>query len=250
MLHQIRPSIARPETLGSSIRNLLAVPFAALALGFASSASASFLVQDDFNRPNSQTLGVMSDGVHSWSESGGEGGANARINSNLLRLYDAGNHGVAVAGFTVADAIISVDLAELTRNRAGVTYRAPSEGDAYNLFSATNTYQVVIRQNWAGTEDIELRYANTQLATYDFGPGVDFETGTLRIEFEGDRHQVFYNDTSVIDMIHAGNMSAGYIGIAAATSQSRWDNFTVIPEPASAALVGLGALLALRRRRN
>ena len=239
----------------------LALASVALFAGVHAGFGQSTLVEDDFNRSDSSTLGTMSDGTNSWNEFDPNGAFETQVNSNQFWLKNDG--GAAVDGFTLADGTIEMDVEQLgntssdSYQRQGFSYRQTSEADATtNRPGSVVGYRVGINTDFSGPNDVVL-YKGTKTIIGSANLGSSFSPFTVRAEFSGTSHQIFVDNSLEIDQPDSDISSAGSVGVsveALGAGQSdtfRVDNFSVIPEPSSYALIGGIAALgfaALRSR--
>jgi len=243
------------------------------ALAISTADAATLPIADTFDRGangdqtrNTDNLGTMSDGTHTWSPRW-DGSDRFQIRmididndgDNELRMNNKNSvndqePAVAVDNFTVADAIIEATVQEITSNTTGFTYRANSLDAAkdLNFSGGFDGYSARVAANWSGSDDVLLiQDSSSVLATADIASSRPAKT-TLKVIFNGDRHQVFVDGTQVIDVTDSTITSAGHTGIANFFSRSVWDDYsvTVVPEPASLALLGLGGLMLIGRRQR
>lgn len=251
-------------------RHLLAITAVVLVGGIegwnSNPAQGAVIAQDNFDRADSNTIGTMSDGVHSWYENdAGIADSATRILGNVLYMfYSSGTvngPGVAVKDVTVADGVISITIpsaptaSDNSSIFGGVTYRAATELDA-SLVNSANAYHVVILAGWdrgtANSKDLYLRYGSTNLVSVDLGTA--YTAMNLEISFEGNHHIVKVNGDTKIDYVDptAGRDGAGSVGLGGwFIRNQRFDDFTLssVPEPStlSASMLLLSGWL-LRRR--
>lgn len=149
------------------------------------------LVYDNYDRSNSDSLGSTqaTDGAISYAWNDG-GASTVKITSNELAFDDySGTHGAAVAGFTVDNASISLDLVSLNESKpTGVVYRARTEAIARDIYAtdrnsgtSKDAYSVQI---WGGPNSI------TAVLLYRDGGAVVIEGG-LDISLASPQKMVF-----------------------------------------------------------
>ena len=162
-----------------------------------------FTASDDFNREDSNTLGVLSDGVHTWTEYG-----DIDIETNRAGLGTAGT----------AIATIGVDLAagwfQSGLNAEGSAYSQP--GKVFWLVDTSNYWYACLDPDDGAGNDIELHQVvadvDTEVADAAFTAGVN-TTYTMLITFGPTSVVVNIDSTDYIT--HNGSFSeeSGDIGI-------------------------------------
>ncbi|MFA9480328.1 PEP-CTERM sorting domain-containing protein [Phycisphaerales bacterium AB-hyl4] len=236
----------------------------AAAFGMAVASADAALVHDDFNRPNSNTVGTTSDGNDTWTEFEGQADQLTIRNNQLRFTHYATNSspGLALTDLRLADGIIETQFDVIASDtsyarRSVINYRASSLANAA-VHSSNNTFHVVVRGDWSTTVDLELYYGDSRTAGNMLASAnISDDTAhyenpfSIRVSFIGNHHQVWIDDELLIDYIDPQNRNAeGAIGLSTNFTTMDVDYFTVIPEPASLALLGLGGLAMLGRRRN
>jgi hypothetical protein len=228
-----------------------------------SSAAAAVIVQDNFNRADSNTVGTMSDGIHSWYElAGTDDPGLEQISGNTLFLtYDSSHThtGVTVNGVTAADGVIKVTLPSRYNDTSGtrrisINYRAGSLANGADPYSA-KMYHLIIYQGWGGTTDMTLNYGASVIAGSATDLGSDQGSHTFEVSFVGNEHIVKMDGVEKYSYTetNAGRDGAGYVGLGDYYGyKQQFDDFSLssVPEPGtlSAALVLMGGLVLRRRR--
>jgi len=227
--------------------------------------TGKLLLSDNFDRFTTPTesLGALPDGVHTWAKrvpkegagliTGGSG--RLRVGYRSGREHAPHDTGVYVTGFTVADAVISLQVgASLMKARphcACVGYRART-GAAAAGARQKDAYHVELKNDWSGSRDLVLRYGTDVIAAADLAtsrdPKVEFH---LEIAFAGSRHVVRIDGKKVVDYweTRAGRNAPGCVGFGSSYSIGLFDDFAVsearLATPPRTALAVAGGISAL-----
>ena len=227
------------------------VVMAMIALqGLCLSALEASAVYDTFTRADSTDLGTTEDpNQYPWllgqGDGMGEAGPEALAsidNQSLLLGEGQVRSGVSVGtGSAWADVDFSVDMSITGGSWGGVVYRQENPGNMWNsylvYFPPDGTNVQMFLNGGIGGAVIDVDWAVPH---------------TVRVRAVGDKHEVWIDGTQYIDITNAGKLTGGYVGLIRDTSEARFDNLNIVPEPASmiAVLMGLFGLTGAMRRRH
>lgn len=151
--------------------------------------------------------------------------------------YSSGNNphdtGVYAAGFTVADAVVSLTVGPSTMpgraHTAMLSYRA-ADPQAAAGGMMPGAYHVELAGDWTGTRDVVLRYGAELVAAADLAPQRD-PRGTMKLQvaFAGDLHRISVDGKQVIEYWESvpDRTAAGHVGFGGYYSAGSFDDFTV-----------------------
>ena len=230
----------------------------AVAAMTASSVRATIVFQDDFNRPNVNTLGAA------WDESSGIQSFGVENNAAVVD-HDLGNPGgggfALVSGLTVdASAGFEIDV-DMTR----ISLSSRLFGSIVFAYEdAANFWELRLRSDPGAIflADIIQTSGGAEVPTlnWDFvgplsgGPlhlDVDYDGGDLSVTVN---HAPGFNFGVTATQVATVAVADGLTGLRSRAGERvyEWDNFSVdqIPEPATLSLLALGglALRTFRRR--
>jgi len=196
----------------------------------AGAASAGVIFQDDFGNGASP---LWNNERGQWTASGGV--YFAQQPANYPPTYSS-------LPFNLADLSIELDVNNVSDG--GIWLRSDPDGNGVLLVTGgwqhtgTGLYWHIVHAFNAGP------LLNEHAGLFQQGDNIH-----LRIEVQGDTYSAFLNGAaSPATTLTTSEYSSGRAALYSFSSQTV-DNVVLTPEPATLALVALGGLLALRRRR-
>ncbi|MFK7911041.1 MAG: PEP-CTERM sorting domain-containing protein [Akkermansiaceae bacterium] len=208
-----------------------------LALSLISAASYGATVQ-------SVSFGGSNPSLEGWSVTSGSGGE--FNNGSDWALFGSGSQATRSLGGDLAiGQTVAIDLATLgigTGDFVGVDFRqGATTGIGYNFEGGGSNYNVF---SSSGVTDSGVGYSSSfKTITLKRDTATDY---TLSIDATNFGSLTLANSTTAINEIRVFNETSG------SGNDVLFDNFTVtaVPEPSSAALLGLGGLALILRRRK
>lgn len=225
---------------------------AAAALMAGAAQAQVIVASDNFNRPDSSSLGSTPVGNYPWFQN--EVGEQISLVDSQAFLNSRGSGGnpSALLDLSLLDVDISMTLTNAyptvsDNYDVGIMYRSPSTSTGfarYDLGSGGAGYSVSASFH-NGT--VKLLWGNATLTTY--GPAGTFSATdpyVLRVTAVNDLHTIYLNGNKIIEYTDAdqSHVVAGAVGMGAYYGTYLVSDFSVaaVPEPGSLALVGLSAL--------
>lgn len=128
---------------------------------------------------------------------------------------------------------------------------SPTEAAAFPGYGSDG-YSLKILSDWSGSADLTLiKVVNgTRYNVSTCNLGATFAPGHVEIGMNSGYNTVYWNGSKKMEYYASGWNTSGYVAVGAYyTGATVMDNFIVTPEPGTMALLGLGSVAALRRRR-
>jgi hypothetical protein len=225
---------------------------AVAALLTAAPAPAALSASDDFSDGNFTANPAWTANAGTWSVSSGV------LNQTVQGPY---SNPIAATPFVLQLNGISSDGPYVAQVDMGTDFGGgnTSIGIAFHVQDANNMDAFVFFPGWPGGALRQLRFVGGVATTlHDVNMGFTPAASafhTMRLSVDGANFILSVNNgvASGDNFTYTGNYSdatytGGGIGLISQGNPGFFDNFTLVPEPASAALLGFGALVALRRR--